>query len=280
MVQHCTPEQLALAALREPLPDADTAHMATCEQCRAEVASLQRAVDALAVPELAAPGASVAPPMRVWESIAEATGVTVTPRPELVAPTGSHPAPPVTGTPSFTVAPPVDLARPIDEPPVEERSGGTVLPFRARRRPLLLIAAAAVAGAAIGAGAVAVLRDGTPEPEREPIAAPVVAVDLDPLADNDASGRASVIERPDGTRVLEVELRAGDVASGYYEVWLIDEAVEDMVPVGVARAGTVSFELPVGLDLGRFPIVDVSVEPLDGDPTHSGVSVVRGVLDT
>ena len=27
-MQHCTPEQLALAALREPLPDADTAHLA------------------------------------------------------------------------------------------------------------------------------------------------------------------------------------------------------------------------------------------------------------
>ena len=155
-----------------------------------------------------------------------------------------------------------------------------MLPFRARRRPLLLVAAAAVAGAAIGAGAVSVLRDSTPEPDGGPIAAPVVAVDLDPLADNDASGRASVIERPDGTRVLEVELRADDLADRYYEVWLIDEAVEDMVPVGVARAGTVTFELPGGLDLGRFPIVDVSVEPLDGDPTHSGVSVVRGTLDT
>ena len=108
----------------------------------------------------------------------------------------------------------------------------------------------------------------------------MAAVDLDPLADNDASGRASVIERPDGTRVLEVELRAGELDDRYYEVWLIDEAVQDMVPVGVARSGTVSFELPDGLDLGRFPIVDVSVEPLDGDPTHSGVSVARGVLDT
>jgi anti-sigma factor RsiW len=275
MVQHCTPEQLALAALREPLPAADTAHLAVCEQCRAEVASLQRAVDALATPELAAPGAPVAPPPRVWESIAAATGVTSTPRPELVAAAGSPPAPPVADTPSFS-----SVASPVDEPPAEERSSGTVLPFRARRRPLLLVAAAAVAGAAIGAGAVAVLRDSTPEPEREPIAAPVVAVDLDPLADNDASGHATVIERPDGTRVLQVELRAGDLDDRYYEVWLIDEAVEDMVPVGVARAGTVSFELPSGLDLGRFPVVDVSVEPLDGDPTHSGVSVVRGVLDT
>lgn len=284
-MQHSTPEQLALAALREPLPDADTAHLASCERCRAEVASLQRSVDALAVPELAAPGASVAPPMRVWESIAAATGVTATPRPELVAASGSAPASPVSTTSSFSVAPQLDEPpgdeRPTGELPTDALSAtGNVVPFRAPRRPLLLVAAAALVGAAIGAGAVTVLRDSTPAPEGGPVASPVATVDLDPLAENDASGRASVIERPDGTRVLEVELRASDLDDRYYEVWLIDEAVEDMVPVGVARAGTVSLELPDGLDLGRFPIVDVSVEPLDGDPTHSGVSLVRGVLDT
>jgi anti-sigma-K factor RskA len=154
--------------------------------------------------------------------------------------------------------------------------GGSGLPFRSRRRPLLLVAAATVAGAVIGAGAVAVLRNG----EQAPDVVPVAAVDLDPLADNDASGRAEVVERADGSRVLEVRLDAGELADRYYEVWLIDEAVEDMVPVGVARPGTLTFELPSGIDLGRFPIVDVSVEPLDGDPTHSGVSVARGVLDT
>jgi anti-sigma-K factor RskA len=144
-------------------------------------------------------------------------------------------------------------------------------------RPLLLIVAATVAGAVIGAGAVAALRNGSTETAD---VVPVAAVDLDPLADNDASGRAEVVERADGTRALEVQLRAGELADRYYEVWLIDEAVQDMVPVGVARSGTVSFELPNGLDLGRFPIVDVSVEPLDGNPTHSGVSVARGVLGT
>jgi hypothetical protein len=261
-VQHCTPEQLALAALREPLPDADTAHLAACERCRAEVASLQRAVDALAVPQLAAPGPPVTPPPAVWEAIAAATGVTATPRPEVL--TGAAPAPTLT-----TVAP-------VAEPPATS-DGASVLAFRSRRRPLLLVAAATVAGAVIGAGAVAVLGD---EGSGTPRAVPVAAVDLDPLADSDASGRASVIERPDGSRVLEVDLRAGDLDDRYYEVWLIDEAVQDMVPVGVARSGTVDFELPDGLDLGRFPIVDVSVEPLDGNPTHSGVSVARGVLDT
>jgi hypothetical protein len=266
-VQHCTPEQLALAALREPLPEADAAHLAACERCRAEVASLQRSVDALAVPQLAAPGASVAPPPAVWAAIAAATGVTATPRPEVVA--ASAQAPPLAAAPAA-------VEPPVVEPPATP-AGGSVLPFRSRRRPLLLVAAATVAGAVIGAGAVAALRNGGTE---TPDVVPVAAVDLDPLADNDASGRAEVIERTDGTRVLEVQLRAGDLDDRYYEVWLIDEAVQDMVPVGVARSGTVTFELPNGLDLGRFPIVDVSVEPLDGNPTHSGVSVARGVLDT
>ncbi len=280
-MQHCTPEQLGLAALREPLPDADAAHLAGCEQCRAEVASLQRAVDALAVPQLAAPGASVPPPPGVWAAIAAATGVTAAPRPEVVAASAQAS---VAQAPSLAAAPRA-VEDPVAEHPVVEDpaapSGGSVLPFRPRRRPLLLVAAAAVAGAAIGAGAVAVLRDGGTEPiGREPVVDTVAAVALDPLADNDASGRASVIERTDGTRALEVELRAGDLDDRYYEVWLIDEAVQDMVSVGVARSGTVTFELPVGLDLGRFPIVDVSVEPVDGDPAHSGVSVARGVLDT
>jgi hypothetical protein len=268
-VQHCTPEQLALAALREPLPDTDTAHLAECAQCRAEVASLQRSVDALAVPQLAAPGAAVAPPPAVWAAIAAATGVTVTPRPEVVA------ASPQVAAERPLLAVPSPVGAPSAAEPTPD--GASVLPFRSRRRPLVLVAAAAVAGAVIGAGAVAVLRDGG---TGTPDTAAVAAVDLDPLADNDASGRAEVIERPDGTRVLQVQLRAGDLSDRYYEVWLIDEAVHDMVPVGVARSGTMTFELPDGLDLGRFPIVDVSVEPLDGNPTHSGVSVARGVLDT
>lgn len=266
-MQHCTPEQIALAALREPLPDADAAHLAGCERCRSEVASLRRAVDVLAVPEFAAPVGPVAPPPRVWESIAAATGVPAAPRPEVLAAFSEQ---------RRAEAP----AAPVDEPPVDgspPAAGADVLPFRSRRRPVLLLTAAAtVAGAVIGAGAVAVLSEGPAQPD----VVPVAAVDLDPLAGSEASGRAQVVERADGTRVLEVELSAEELDDQYYEVWLIDQAVQDMVPVGVARAGTWTFELPSGLDLGRFPIVDVSAEPLDGDPTHSGVSVARGVLDS
>jgi anti-sigma factor RsiW len=241
-VQHCTPEQLALAALREPLPAEDAAHLAACAQCRREVASLQRAVDAVAVPQLAAPGPSVPPPPRVWDAIAAATGVSVTPS--------------VQGT-SVPEQPPAPVAE--------------VLPFRSRRRPLLLVAAAVVAGAVVGGGAVALLQD------RDGGEA-VEAVALDPLEGNKASGEAAVVVQDDGSRVLKLDLDAPALDDSYYEIWLIDRSVVGMYPLGVVRPGTQTVELPAGLDLAQFPLVDVSVEQLDGDPAHSGVSVARGEL--
>jgi anti-sigma-K factor RskA len=87
-----------------------------------------------------------------------------------------------------------------------------------------------------------------------------------------------VVERPDGSRVLRLELDADAPDEGYLEVWLIDSDVVGMVPVGVVSAGTEELVLPPDIDVGQFPIVDVSVEPLDGDPTHSGMSIARGQL--
>ena len=43
---HCTPEQLALAALRERLPETDTTHLAVCAECRAEVDAQVLVIDA------------------------------------------------------------------------------------------------------------------------------------------------------------------------------------------------------------------------------------------
>ena len=252
-MRHCTPEQLSLAALREPLLADDAAHLQSCAQCRGELAALRRGVDALAVPELAAPGAAVPPPPGVWAGIAAATGVTTTPRPEVVAP----------------VAPPRPAAVPL---PALEPAPAPVVPLRTRRSRLLLAAAASlVVGVGIGAGAVAL---GTGDDEGLAVAAAA----LDPLDDSGATGEARVVER-DGARVLEVDLTADDLQDGFYEVWLLDEAVEDLVSLGVVRGGSeVALTLPPGVDLGEYPIVDVSVEPLDGDPGHSGVSVARGQL--
>jgi hypothetical protein len=246
-VQHCTPETLALAALREPLPSDDAAHLDGCADCRAEVTSLQRSVDALAVPEFAASVAPVAPPPAVWAGIAAATGVGVAPR------GGSAPA-------AVTA-----VAEPVEAP-------GVVRELRPRRsRMLLAVAASLVVGAAIGAGAVALAgRDSAQE---------LAATDLAPLDERDASGNAEVVATGDGEQ-LRVVLDAPDAGEDFYEVWLIEPNIERMVQVGVVRPGTTVLDLPEGIDLGEYPIVDVSVEPLDGNPTHSGDSVARGILES
>ena len=39
-----------------------------------------------------------------------------------------------------------------------------------------------------------------------------------------------------------------------------------------------SFPIPDGVDLSEYDLVDISFEPIDGDPAHSGDSIVRGQL--
>ena len=58
---------------------------------------------------------------------------------------------------------------------------------------------------------------------------------------------------------------------------MIDPEVSQLVSLGPLREDGL-YDLPAGLDPEAFPIVDVSVEPIDGDPTHSGDSLLRGQL--
>jgi len=63
----------------------------------------------------------------------------------------------------------------------------------------------------------------------------------------------------------------------YLELWLLRDG-RDMVSLGTFRAGAdgrVRVVLPLGVDPGAARFVDVSVERDDGDPTHSGRSVLR-----
>ena len=74
-----------------------------------------------------------------------------------------------------------------------------------------------------------------------------------------------------------VETRGLDAGDGYLELWLIDPTVSRLVSLGPLRADGI-YDVPAGVDPAQFPIVDVSVEPVDGNPTHSGDSVLRGQL--
>jgi hypothetical protein len=254
---HCTPERLALAALGEPLPADDARHLDRCERCQREVASLRRGVDALAVPELAAPGPGVAPPPAVWTAIAAATGVQVAPRPT---------RPDEHALAGGTFRPLVPSA----EPPVRPNRllRRDVAPYR--RRVALAASAAAVLGAGIALGAVAIAHG--------PAGSQVAATRLQDLDGSGASGTAVVVEHADHTRDLEVTLRGAHPASGYYEAWLADTGLDRMVAVGALHEGTTTLPLPGGLSLGRYSVVDVSVQQLDGNPAHSDHSIARGVL--
>jgi anti-sigma-K factor RskA len=103
----------------------------------------------------------------------------------------------------------------------------------------------------------------------------VAAVELDRLGEA-GSGRAELVER-DGALELRVETDDLDAGDGFLELWLIDPTVSKLVSLGPLRPDGV-YEVPAGVDPALFPIVDVSVEPVDGDPTHSGQSVLRGEL--
>jgi anti-sigma-K factor RskA len=63
-------------------------------------------------------------------------------------------------------------------------------------------------------------------------------------------------------------------------VWLLDAAGKRLVSLGLLDGSTATFAVPPQVDLADYPVVDVSLEPADGDPAHSGDSVVRGTLSS
>jgi hypothetical protein len=101
------------------------------------------------------------------------------------------------------------------------------------------------------------------------------AVDLEPLA-GAGVGRAELVSIDDSLQ-LRVETEGLDTPDGYFEVWLINPSVTELVSLGPLRADG-DYDVPPGVDAAEFPIVDISDEPVDGDPSHSGDSVLRGQL--
>ena len=104
----------------------------------------------------------------------------------------------------------------------------------------------------------------------------VASTDLE-LLGTAGRGRAELVD-VDGSKQLRVEVEDLDAGDGFVEVWVIDTEVSRLVSLGPLRADGL-YDLPDGLDPESFPVVDVSYEPLDGDPAHSGDSVLRGTLE-
>ena len=139
-----------------------------------------------------------------------------------------------------------------------------------RRWPVLAAAAAVVI--VLGTAGVALL--GTSDDA--PIEQQVELVALPGFEQVEASAR--FVERG-SEREVEVDLSGVDLPEGsHLELWLLDPAVSQTISLGVLD-GDGPFSVPADVDLVATPIVDISVEPDDGDAAHSGVSVVRGEID-
>jgi hypothetical protein len=97
------------------------------------------------------------------------------------------------------------------------------------------------------------------------------SVRLMPVAAGRAGGTATV----SGDRQrLRISVRGLPKRSGAYEVWLYNSIV-DSRSLGRFRGGTNRLDARLPGKPGRYRYVDVSREPRDGNPNHSGASVLR-----
>lgn len=260
-MQHLDPETLALLALGEHphdvSTDADRSHLDACAACSSELSALSE-VSRL-VGTVTEADVLVAPGPEVWQRIhAELELRDVSPE----VPAGSSPP---------TGASADRGSRRLSVVTGERRPGRAPRPRRLLAWVSVAAAAALVAGAA---GGILWERRESTAPEVTLASAALDALPAWP----DASGQARLEESPDGLRQVVVEVDADATPGGYREVWLLADDLSGLVSLGVLEGTEGRFDVPAGLDVSRFSLVDVSQEALDGDPGHSGDSIVRGAL--
>lgn len=185
------------------------------------------------------------------------------------------------------VAPPADIWTGIDaairdDADLDDHRRGVVVSLAGRSsrfRALLLSAAAAVV--LIAVGAVVVTSTGGDDDVTLASATLVHEADFDPLG-ADASATAKLVEHDGAFRIELDQATLPDPASNDLELWLIAARADgslDVQPIALidpTAPGT--YAVPAGLDPDVYSIVDISIEPRDGDEAHSGRSILRGTL--
>ena len=153
-----------------------------------------------------------------------------------------------------------------------------------RAAGLVAVAAAAV----LVAGGALVLTRGGGE-STTVVASGRLGYDADSFDELGAGATASVsLVDDDGTLHLDIDdsvLPAPTGEEADLELWLIEADAEgnpvDLVSLGLVDPDAPDdgdFVVPPSYDPAVYSVVDISVEPRDGDPGHSGRSILRGSL--
>lgn len=175
--------------------------------------------------------------------------------------------------------PPLEGLGVADAPAAETTAGP-----RARRRvrwlpsrpawPSWTVGGAAAALAAVVIALVVVV--GEDDPEGTSLTLTAV-----PQSGVEASGTAT-LGGSGGEAAVELNGLDPNREGEFYELWLLNDT-DDLVSLGsfrVEETGTTEVELPLPVDPSAYGFVDISVEPDDGDASHSGDSVLRGPIQS
>ncbi|MFF9279839.1 anti-sigma factor [Streptomyces griseosporeus] len=255
-MEHTDDETLALMAIGERPSPADEEHVRACPRCSSELAALTRVVSTMKTTGPQQDGLS-APPPGVWEAIERELHL------DRRAPAG--PA-------RRDGAVPDDHVSPTDEPGGPSSPVSPVTSPKTRRLgrfSVVLAACAALLGAAAGSSATwwATRDEGN-----------AAVADGSRLASLQASSAGYArLSESHGHRTLKITVEGLPRTSGYFEVWLMDRTHTKLVSMGVLGPdGRATLPVPNTIDLREYSVVDVSVQPYNGKPDHSGESLVRG----
>ena len=272
---HIDPDDLAVVALHLRLASAsEQGHLDACADCADELLVLERTVRA----GRAAPGVRLdVPDPAVWTRLHEELGLSpAVARLPVRADfgTASADAEPTAVGPAAHAD-----ADAVDPDVVTASAARPVISLHRARRLWLPLAAASVIGLVAGIGGTALWQS------LSTVETVTARAALDPLPGWSETGTATVEVDSDGRRQVVIEVVQHDAPSvgaaasaPLREVWLLTADATGLVSLGLLDGSSGRFAVPAGVDLGRYPLLDVSAEPDDGDPGHSGESIVRGDL--
>jgi Anti-sigma-K factor rskA len=161
--------------------------------------------------------------------------------------------------------------------------GAAVIPFRrrgSRVRATMISVAAALVLVAAGAAIVSSISGGADTAVASAIL--LHQPDFDPIG-SDATATAQLVRRDGAYEIRLDDADLPDPDANDLELWLISTddggAIADVQPVSLVDAASPgTYRVPADLDPSVYSIVDISIEPRDGDETHSGRSILRGEL--